>query len=116
MNGATATILCGGIYKDGAVADACLGTNAEPGTYYLSPAVAGKAVLDPGQQLRQPVLQYMGDGKFSLSCFYLAHDGHQHATVRLQPSHWTQDTNADGTPLNSYTYNSADDPNMQALG
>lgn len=90
VNGATATILCGGIYKDGAVADACLGVNALAGTYYLSPDTPGKAVLDPGQNLRQPVLQYMGDGKFSLSCFYLAHDGHQHASIILNPDCWRQ--------------------------
>lgn len=112
VNGATATILCGGMYKDGAVADACLGVNALAGTYYLSPdpASAGKAVLDPGQNLRQPVLQYMGDGKFSLSCFYLAHDGHQHASVQLMLESWTQNDDA------SYTYDSATDANMAALG
>lgn len=103
INGATCTLLCGGIYKDGAVADACLGINAVPGTYYLSPFVAGKAVLDPQQNLRQPVLQYMGDGKLSLSIFYMAHDGHQHASAVLDPAKWVADT-IDGQPTGTYTY------------
>lgn len=88
-----ATILFGGMYHDqsGSLITHCLGQNAMPGTYYLSPWAAGKAVLDPKQNLRQPVLQYMGDGKFTLNCFYLAHDGHQHASVTLTYTYWSQD-------------------------
>ena len=96
-----ATILFGGMYHDqsGSLITHCLGQNAMPGTYYLSPWTAGKAVLDPKQNLRQPVLQYMGDGKFALSCFYLAHDGHQHASVTLTYTYWAQDVEQ-----NKYTY------------
>lgn len=90
-NGYVATMLCGGMYQDGTIAQQCLGQTPMPGTYYLSPWTAGKAVLDPKQNLRQPVLQYMGDGKFTLNCFYLAHDGHQHASVALTYTYWSQD-------------------------
>ena len=85
---ATGTMLCGGYYEDANVAQNCLGENAEAGTYYLSPYTAGKATTDTDGLLRQPVLSYYGDGKFSLSLFYLAHDNHYHTTAILQ-SDWT---------------------------
>jgi len=86
---ATGTMLCGGYYEDDNVAQNCLGENAVAGTYYLSPYTAGKATTDTEGLLRQPVLSYYGDGKFSLSLFYLAHDNHYHTTAILQDA-WTE--------------------------
>ena len=86
-SGVTGTMLCGGYYESDDVIRGCLGENAEAGTYYLSPTVAGMATKDTYGLLRQPVLSYYGDGKFSLALFYLAHDNHFHATAVL-PAGW----------------------------
>lgn len=85
---ATGTMLCGGYYEDAAVIQSCLGAEATAGVYYLSPTTAGKATLDTHGLLRQPVLSYYGNGKFSLSLFYLAHDNHFHTTGVLT-SQWS---------------------------
>ena len=81
----TGTMLCGGYWYDqsGSVVQYCLGTDAPAGTYYLSPTVAGKATTDTHGLLRQPVLSYYGNGMFSLSLFYMAHDNHFHTTAVL---------------------------------
>lgn len=76
----TGTLLQGGYYNSSSCAAGCLGASATAGTYYLSPTTAGKAVKDPGAHLRQPVLTYYGDGKFSLALFCIAHDNHFHAS------------------------------------
>lgn len=80
------TILVGGMYTASAqVMAGCFGgeTTPTPGLYYLSPTQSGKVVKDPGQALRQPVLEYLGNNKILLSLFYLAHDSHQHASYVL---------------------------------
>lgn len=86
----TGTLLCGGYYYDAdrSVVNYCLGSTATAGTYYLSPTVAGKATKDTHGLLRQPVLSYYGNGMFSLSLFYLAHDNHFHTTAVLGDG-WT---------------------------
>lgn len=84
--GGTGTLLCSGYWESAAVAQACLGSEALAGTYYLSPLVAGKAVLDTGGHLRQAILSYYGDGKLNLSVFYLAHDNHFHGSAVLTGS------------------------------
>lgn len=78
--GNTGTLLQGGFYKDVNCANQCLGSSATAGIYYLSPVNPGKATKDPGEHLRQPLLSYYGDGKFSLSLFHMAHDNHFHAS------------------------------------
>lgn len=91
---ATGTMLCGGYYEDvdenthdaGAIIQNCLGVNAAAGIYYLSPYTAGKATQDTDGLLRQPVLSYYGNGKFSLSLFYMAHDNHYHTSAVLSGS------------------------------
>lgn len=87
-NQATGTLLRGGYYKSDTVADNCLGSDATAGTYYLSTTTAGKATKDTNGLLRQPVLSYYGDGMFSLTLFYMAHDSHYHTTAILT-SAWT---------------------------
>ena len=87
-NQATGTLLRGGYYKSDTVADNCLGSDAIAGTYYLSTTTAGKATKDTNGLLRQPVLSYYGDGMFSLTLFYMAHDSHYHTTAILT-SAWT---------------------------
>lgn len=87
-NQATGTLLRGGYYKSDTVADNCLGSDATAGTYYLSTTTAGKATKDTNGLLRQPVLSYYGDGMFSLTLFYMAHDNHYHTTAILT-SAWT---------------------------
>ena len=94
-SGATGTLLCGGYYESDDIVRACLGDNATAGTYYLSPTVAGMATKDTNGLLRQPVLSYYGDGKFSLSLFYMAHDNHFHTTATLG-SAW--DSAQEGAP------------------
>lgn len=89
---ATGTLLRGGYYKDARVTSSCLlpseNETITPGTYYLSPVYAGKATKDTDGLLRQPVLSYYGDGMFSLTLFYLAHDNHYHTTAILT-SEWS---------------------------
>jgi hypothetical protein len=92
----TGTLLCGGYYKS-SVINSCLGSNnAVAGTYYLSPTIAGKAVLaaDVKGHLRQPVLSYHGNGEFTMSIFYMAHDNHFHGSLVLG-SHWVPATSID---------------------
>jgi len=84
----TGTLLQGGFYTSAACANFCLGSDAVAGTYYLSPTVAGKAVTDPGNHLRQPLLTYYGDGKFSLSLFCMAHDNHFHTSEVIHSNAW----------------------------
>lgn len=82
----SATLLKSGYYED-AVITATIGVGAESGIYFLSPTNAGKATKTPGWNMRQPVLSYYGDGKFSMFANYLAHDNHHHASYTV-PS-WT---------------------------
>lgn len=82
-DGFTGTMLCGGYWEDLALANTCLGQNAEPGIYYLSPVIAGQATQTTYGHLRQPVLSYYGGGKFSMSIFYMAHDNHFHSSQVL---------------------------------
>ena len=68
-----------GLYISNAVVQAVLGkVGANPGIYYLSPTDKGKAVSQPGWNMRQPCISYYGDGKFSMMNHYLAHDNHHH--------------------------------------
>lgn len=80
----TGNILTGGYWESSDVAITCLGPAALPGTYYLSGVNAGKAVMDPGSSVRQPVLMYYGEGKFSMALFYQAHDNHFHSSASLE--------------------------------
>lgn len=84
------TMLCGGYWEDQDLMDYCLGDDATAGTYYLTPdsTVAGTATMDTYGHLRQPVLSYYNDGKFSLNIFYMAHDNHFHASQVLEDA-WT---------------------------
>lgn len=82
-SGITGTLLCGGYFHSEVVASLCLGDSATAGTYFLSPFTAGKAVKNPGNKLRQPVLSYHGNGEFTLSLFYMAHDNHFHGSLVL---------------------------------
>ena len=84
----TGTLLISGYWKDSPgvsatypIVDACLGQNAVPGIYYLSPTDAGMAVLDPGSGLRQPCISYYGDGMFSFISFYKANNTHYHMSA-----------------------------------
>lgn len=79
----TGTMLCGGYWEDVDVMKDCLGSDAAPGVYYLSPTVAGHATQNTYGHLRQPVLSYYGNGKFSITLFYLAHDNHFHSSQNL---------------------------------
>lgn len=87
IHNGTGTLLTGGFYTSQAAVLGCLGPNALPGTYYLSSTDQGKAVKDTKGMLRQPVLQYFGNGKFCIPLYYMAQDTHQHATIILQ-GHW----------------------------
>lgn len=70
----------------------CIGADyLVPGTYYLSETSPGKAVLDPGEHLRQPVLSNYGGGRFCMQTFYMAHDNHIHASHELGP-YWVKAT------------------------
>lgn len=91
-NNIVGTILIGGSWQDD-IAHGCpilsgaLGVNASiPGTYYLSATDAGKATPDPGIHLRQPIISNHGNGAFSVSIFYMAHDNHFHGSVLLGDS------------------------------
>lgn len=84
----TGTLLVGGYWEDTDATANCLGSTASPGVYYLSPVNAGGATLTTNGHLRQPVLSYYGNGAFSLSLFYLAHDNHYHSSQVL-PGAWT---------------------------
>lgn len=84
----TGTLLIGGYWEDATVTASCLGASANPGVYYLSPVNAGKGTLETNGHLRQPVLSYYGNGQFSLSLFYMAHDNHFHSSQVLG-AYWT---------------------------
>lgn len=102
VSGVTGTLLRGGFYTKNTVADNCLGTNATAGTYYLSTTTAGKATKDTDGLLRQPVLSYYGNGMFSLTLFYMAHDEHYHTTAILQDG-WSEiDSEDEDAPAGSY--------------
>ena len=94
--GNTGTLLQGGFYKDAACVNQCLGSSATAGIYYLSPTNPGKATNDPGNHLRQPLISYYGDGKFSLSLFYMAHDNHFHASEKVNAWTGTSSDDPDG--------------------
>jgi len=87
-------LLCGGYWEDldgnTSVVHACLGSDALPGTYYLSPSTPGKAVPESqlGGHLRQGVLTYLGDGKICFGLHYLAHDDHWHGSCVLSRDGW----------------------------
>lgn len=114
----SADVLAGGFYEDAAAIQSCLGAGAEPGTYYLSSTAPGKAVLKG--TLRQPVLTYLGDSKFSLSLFYQSQDSHYHRSYTLLPSKWLSIANFDSTwdapSTATFGYNISDDPELEALG
>lgn len=117
-SGGSATLLIGGRYDSTTCAEACLGENATPGTYYLSPMFPGKATKDPGAALRQPLLTYWGNGVFSLGLFYMAHDNHYHASVNLTAG-WSEASNfptMDVPAGYSYGYNIYSDSSLMALG
>lgn len=85
-SGITGTMLTGGYWESATLAAACLGGSATAGTYYLSPETPGKAAKNTNGHLQQPVLSYYGNGKFSLSLFYMAHDNHFHGSAVLTGS------------------------------
>ena len=113
-----ATLLMGGRYASSVCAENCLGAGAAAGTYYLSSVDAGKAVIDPGATLRQPILTYWGAGVFSLGLFYMAHDNHYHESITLTKG-WSSAasfTDMD-VPLGAqYGYNISLDTELQKLG
>ena len=113
-NPVTGTLLIGGYWINETAARNCLGSGAHPGIYYLSPVNAGKATLDPGGHLRQPVLSYYGAGQFSMSLFYMAHDNHFHSSQVLASGYWTgvSGVTIDGRPA-YYKYIG---PTASALG
>ena len=71
-------LFLGGSYKNTAVVSALLGTNPQPGIYYLSPTIPGKVTKQPGWSLRQPCISYFGNDQISFISHYLAHDSHHH--------------------------------------
>ena len=85
----TGTILTGGYWKSEDIVTHCLSSNPTAGTWYLSPTKAGTATKNPAGHLRQPVLTYYGDGKFSMALFYQAHDNHFHSTAVLSKTWYT---------------------------
>lgn len=116
------TLLMGGYWESQSCADACLGSAALSGTYYLSTVNAGMATMDPGSGLRQPVLSYYGGGKFSLALFYMAHDNHFHTRHALNGDYWV---NADALAASSgvtapptavFGYDASQDADMVKLG
>ena len=118
--GESATILIGGKYSSKECADSCLGENAAPGTYYLSPATAGKATNNPGASLRQPLITYWGNGVFSLGLFYMAHDNHYHESVVLDKG-WKDVEDGDFRYMDipagyRYGYNIMADDTLRAMG
>lgn len=110
----TGTMLCGGYWEDASVTTACLGSNASPGTYYLSPTVAGHAVTETYGHLRQPVLSYYGNGKFSMTLFYMAHDNHFHSSQNLTGTWNPTSVTIDGRQAN-FVYNDFD-PSLGTIG
>lgn len=84
----TGTLLIGGYWADSDAMRSCIGAGASPGVYYLSPVNPGKGTLETNGHLRQPVLSYYGNGQFSLSLFYMAHDNHFHSSQVLG-AYWT---------------------------
>ena len=84
----TGTLLIGGYWVDTDVMKGCIGAGSSPGVYYLSPVNPGKATLETNGHLRQPVLSYYGNGEFSLSLFYMAHDNHFHSS-QILGAYWT---------------------------
>lgn len=115
----TGTLLCGGYWIDTDVALGCLGSSASPGTYYLSPSVAGMATKETYGHLRQPVLTYYGNGGISLNIFYMAHDNHFHASQVLD-GQWIEvagSTVSDLAPANArYYYAGVFDYGIGAVG
>jgi len=124
----TGTLLCGGYWEDFDLAQTCLENETSPrpaGTYYLSPVTPGKATMDTYGHLRQPVLSYYGDGKFSLSIFYMAHDNHYHASQLLNDP-WVLASTINGSTVNGrviaaptgaqYVYGGAWDYGLGAIG
>lgn len=83
-SGISGTLLCGGYWESKDIANYCLGSDATPGTYYLSSVNSGKAVKTPDDFLKQPLLTYYGDGKLSLNIFYNAQPNHYHSSLILQ--------------------------------
>lgn len=86
----SAVLLRNGYYED-PVIEATLGNAASAGQYFLSPTNPGKAVKDPGWNMRQPCISYYGDGKFSLCTNYIAHDNHHHGAMTLNDWQLIQD-------------------------
>lgn len=113
------TMLRGGYWEDADVISGCLGDTATAGMYYLSPTSAGHAISDPGGHLRQGSLMYHGNGAFSMSLFYLAHDNHFHGSCELTGT-WEPANNPPPNitaPLGSYWwYNGPADSNMNDIG
>ena len=115
-----ATMLSGGYWESSDVMLGCLGNAVDkPGVYYLSPTSAGHAVQDTNGHLRQPVLSNYGGGKFSMSCGYLAHDNHYHASCTLADG-WIpcSEPPAGVTPPKdaNYWYNGVGDTAYESLG
>lgn len=89
-NNVVGTLLLGGSWQDD-VSQGCpvltgaLGVSAAaiPGVYYLSDTSAGQCTSNPGVHLRQPLISNHGNGSFSLSIFYMAHDNHFHGSCEL---------------------------------
>lgn len=111
----TGTMLCGGYWEDSTVTKACLGTNAGPGVYYLSPTVAGTATLDTYGHLRQPVLSYYGNGKFSMTLFYMAHDNHFHSSSDLTTAWSPANVTINGSTSN-FVYSGELDAGLGEIG
>lgn len=112
----TGTMLTGGYWNDDTVMTACLGTEAGPGVYYLSPTIPGKATQNTYGHLRQPVLSYYGAGAgFSLSIFYMAHDNHYHSSDVLG-TYWEPANVVINGSTSNFVYNGDFSAGLGAIG
>lgn len=75
------TLLVAGMWKDLECMQNCLTRNTGTGTvpttdagiYYTSPFDVGRAVDDPEENVRQPVISHKGDGEFNLTVILYSH-------------------------------------------
>ena len=114
------TMLCGGYWVDQDVTNWCLIPPTDPeetmeGTYYLSPAVEGKATKETYGHLRQPVLTYYGEGAFGLNLFYLAHDNHFHSSQIVETG-WVPVTGTTAPSNAQFVYDGPIDMGLGTLG
>lgn len=118
----TGDMLINGTWTSSSIVNACLGSGAAAGTYYLSPLAAGHATLTPGPNyLKQPVISYHGNGDFSFFSLYMAHDNHYHASAILMKPWQTasaveEDKSVTAPAGAKFGYPVADDADIVRLG